>query len=65
MSTHRSTRVTGISRLGDSFLDARVRTGFSAAGYTGVRAEALTRIEQTLNEPGPHGLSAQLQDFWT
>lgn len=57
--------VSGISRLGDSFLDARVRTSFSAAGYTGVRAEALNRIEQTLNEPGPNGLSAKLQEFWT
>lgn len=57
--------VSAISRLGDSFLDARVRTSFSAAGYTGVRAEALSRIEQTLNEPGPHGLSAKLQEFWT
>ncbi len=57
--------VTGISRLGDAFLDARVRTSFSAAGYTGVRAEALTGIEETLNEPGPNGISSQLQGFWT
>lgn len=57
--------VSGISRLGDAFLDARVRTSFSAAGYTGVRADALNRIEETLNEPGPNGISAKLQGFWT
>lgn len=57
--------VTGISRLGDAFLDARVRTSFSAAGYTGARAQALSDIEGTLNEPGPNGISSQLQGFWT
>lgn len=57
--------VSGIARLGDSFLDARVRTSFSAAGYTNARAEVMGRVEKTLNEPGPFGLSAQLQDFWT
>lgn len=57
--------VSGISRLGDAFLDARVRTSFSAAGYTGARASALNSIEETLNEPGPNGLASKLQDFWT
>lgn len=57
--------VSGISRLGDAFLDARVRTSFSAAGYTGARADALNSIEETLNEPGPNGISAKLQGFWT
>lgn len=57
--------VSGISRLGDAFLDARVRTSFSAAGYTGARADALNSIEETLNEPGPNGISSQLQGFWT
>ncbi|POH73834.1 flagellar hook-associated protein FlgK [Arthrobacter glacialis] len=57
--------VSGISRLGDAFLDARVRTSFSVAGYTGARADALNSIEKTLNEPGPNGISSQLQGFWT
>lgn len=57
--------VSGISRLGDAFLDARVRTSFSAAGYTGARAGALNSIEETLNEPGANGLSSKLQGFWT
>lgn len=65
VKTGQGVGVTGISRLGDSFLDARVRTSFSAAGYTGVRADALTDIENSLNEPGPNGISAQLTGFWT
>lgn len=58
-------RVTGISRLGDSFLDARVRTSFSAAGYSSARAGALSKVEETLNEPGANGIAAQLQGFWS
>lgn len=57
--------VTGIARLGDVFLDARVRTSFAAAGYNGVRASALSTLEAGLNEPGKSGISAQLADFWS
>ncbi|ALE04194.1 flagellar biosynthesis protein FlgK (plasmid) [Arthrobacter sp. ERGS1:01] len=65
VKTGQGVGVTGITRLGDSFLDGRVRTSFSAAGYTSVRADALTNIENTLNEPGANGISSQLQGFWT
>ncbi len=65
IKTGQGVGVSGISRLGDAFLDARVRTSFSAAGYTGARAQALTGIEEILNEPGPNGISSQLQGFWT
>ena len=65
LKTGQGVGVSGISRLGDAFLDARVRTSFSAAGYTGARAQALNGIEATLNEPGPNGISSQLQGFWT
>ena len=57
--------VTGITRMGDAFLDARVRTSFSAAGYTSTRANALNQVEETLNEPSTNGLAAQLQGFWS
>lgn len=56
--------VTGISRLGDEFLDARVRTASSNSGYTTARAGALDGIEGVLGEPGPNGLSTGLQGFW-
>ncbi|MGA7204723.1 MAG: flagellar hook-associated protein FlgK [Specibacter sp.] len=65
VKTGQGVGVTGISRLGDAFLDARVRTSFSAAGYTSARAGALNSIEETINEPGPNGISTQLQEFWT
>ena len=57
--------VDGISRLGDAFAENRVRGTASEAGYTYVRADALTDIELSLNEPGTNGISARLQSFWS
>lgn len=56
--------VESIARLGNVYLDGRARAGVAAAGYTGVRAEVLTSLEDVLNEPGKNGLSTQLQRFW-
>ncbi|QNE15638.1 flagellar hook-associated protein FlgK [Pseudarthrobacter sp. NBSH8] len=56
--------VDGIARLGSSFLDAGVRSTAAQAGYTGFRSAELQRIEATLQEPGPHGISTALQGFW-
>lgn len=56
--------VDAIARLNNSFVDTRVRTSAAQAGYTGARAEALSGIEATLNEPGKDGISAQLNTFW-
>ncbi len=56
--------VDGIARMGDVFLDARVRSAAAAAGYWSARAEVMTSIESVLQEPGENGLSAQLQEFW-
>ncbi len=57
--------VDGVARLGDSFLDARVRSTTAAAGYTAVRSNALTSIEDSTHEPGANGISAKLQAFWS
>lgn len=57
--------VDGISRLGNSFLDAGVRSAGAQAGYAGVRSSALQGIEATLQEPGDNGISASLQKFWS
>ncbi|WP_247827929.1 flagellar hook-associated protein FlgK [Arthrobacter antioxidans] len=54
----------GITRLGDAHLDARVRITAGAAGYTAVRAQAFAGLEDGLREPGAHGVSASLQEFW-
>ncbi len=56
--------VTGITRLGDAMLDARVRTAFASAGYTTARANAATDIQDTMAEPGENAVSGQLQNFW-
>jgi flagellar hook-associated protein 1 FlgK len=57
-------RVDVIARLGDTFLDARVRGTAGASGYSTARATAMAGIETTLREPGSDGLSAKLNDFW-
>lgn len=57
--------VDGIQRLNDAALDARVRSTTALAGYSDTRASALTTLENSLNEPGTNGLSAQLQKFWS
>ena len=56
--------VDGIARLGNAQLDAHVRNSAAAAGYTAVRANSLSSIETSLNEPGENGISAKLDEFW-
>lgn len=57
-------RVVGIERLGDIYLDARLRAETGTASYTAARADALGRLETTLTEPADTGLSATLSTFW-
>ncbi|WP_460772430.1 flagellar hook-associated protein FlgK [Microbacterium sp. GXF7504] len=56
--------VTGVARLGDQVLDARVRDSLAAAGHTSVRALAATTAEAALAEPTEDGLAARLSVFW-
>ncbi len=57
--------VDGIARLGNSFLDAGVRSTAAQAGYAGYRSTELQQLEGSLNEPGPSGISTALQTFWS
>lgn len=57
--------VTGIARIGDVYLDARARGTAAAGGNLAVRANTLTAIQASLNEPGDNGISAQLHGFWS
>jgi flagellar hook-associated protein 1 FlgK len=57
--------VTAVQRLGDNFLDAKVRTTAAASGYWGVRANELSTLQASLNEPGKNGISAQLTNVWS
>jgi len=56
--------VDGIARLGNAQLDAHVRNSAAAAGYTAVRANSLSSLETSLNEPGVNGISTKLDEFW-
>jgi flagellar hook-associated protein 1 FlgK len=59
------TSVSGISRLGDAFLDARLRTETGASAYLATRADSFSKIEATVGEPGATGLSSQLSQMWS
>ena len=48
----RASRVTGIDRLADAFLDARLRTQTSGASYLKARADAYATLEGSIGEPG-------------
>jgi flagellar hook-associated protein 1 FlgK len=56
--------VTGIARLGDELLDARVRDALSTSGYWAARATASAQVEASMAEPTADGLAATLDRFW-
>lgn len=58
-------RISGIARLGDVFLDARLRAETASAGYQSTKATTLSNLQSTLTEPADNGLSAQLNKYWT
>lgn len=58
------TRVTGIDRLGDLFIDARVRSQTAGSAYLSATAAAYTTLEQGVGEPSTTGLSTQLSNLW-
>jgi flagellar hook-associated protein 1 len=57
-------QVTGVVRMNDVLIDARVRDTAATSGYWDVAAAAAGDVETGLNEPGPSGLSATLGGFW-
>lgn len=57
-------RVTGITRMADSFLDTRVRAETGASAFGAGRAAVLTRLEGMVTEPGDHGLAAGMAKLW-
>ncbi|MHC9044195.1 flagellar hook-associated protein FlgK [Microbacterium saperdae] len=56
--------VTGVARLGDAVLDARVRDALSTSGFWSARADAAGRAESMLAEPTTAGLAANMNRFW-
>ncbi|HYD55147.1 MAG TPA: flagellar hook-associated protein FlgK, partial [Gemmatimonadaceae bacterium] len=57
-------KVVGVERLGDIYLDARLRAETSTASFTSGRADALARLQTTITEPSEKGFAATLQAFW-
>lgn len=59
------TAVTGIDRLGDVFLDARLRNETSGASRLAAIASEYDTLEATIGEPGATGFSKDLSKFWS
>ncbi|WP_428909640.1 flagellar hook-associated protein FlgK [Niallia sp. Krafla_26] len=53
-----------IERIRDSFLDVQFRTENNKLGYWSSRADALSKMEDILNEPSNNGLAAVMGEFW-
>jgi flagellar hook-associated protein 1 FlgK len=58
-------QVTSMQRLGDDYLDAKVRSSTASSGYWGVRSNELSTLQASLHEPGTTGLSNQLTKVWS
>lgn len=56
--------VTGVARLGDDILDARVRDALGTSGFWVARATAAGQAEDVLAEPTKDGLAANMNRFW-
>jgi flagellar hook-associated protein 1 FlgK len=53
-----------IERIRNSFLDTQYRAENTKMGYWSSRSEALTKMEEIMNEPSENGLSVTLDRFW-
>lgn len=53
-----------VQRIRDSFIDSQYRQETNKLGYWESRSEAITQIEDVLNEPSDYGLAKSLDEFW-
>ncbi|OAH54604.1 flagellar biosynthesis protein FlgK [Domibacillus aminovorans] len=53
-----------VQRIRDSFLDVQYRTENTKLGYWSARADALTKVEDIMNEPTEEGLAATMTELW-
>jgi flagellar hook-associated protein 1 len=56
-------RVTGVARMTDAFIDARVRAEHGKQSYLDTRQGVLDRLEAGIGEPGDSGVSAVMDEF--
>src|SRR5690625_3177435 len=53
-----------VQRIRDQFLDFQYRSENSRLGYWNAKSEALSRLENLLNEPSDTGLTKAMDRFW-
>jgi flagellar hook-associated protein 1 FlgK len=53
-----------VQRIRDSFIDQQYRTENNKLGYWSAKADALSKVEDIVNEPSTEGLSAALTEMW-
>lgn len=56
--------VGDVHRIRDQFLDKQYRSENSRAGFWNTQSDALSRMEELLNEPSETGLSHTMSEFW-
>lgn len=56
---------TGVDRMVDALLDARVRREHGTQSYLDIRQSVLERVESGIGEPGDNGVAAAIADFRT
>lgn len=53
-----------IQRIRDSFVDTQYRQESNKLGYWETRSQAITQMEDVLNEPSDYGLAKSMDEFW-
>ena len=56
--------VTGVSRVNDAVVDARVNSTAGSAAYWSTTSTAVSSVEDSLNEPTTSGLASQMSTFF-
>ncbi|MEK3978415.1 flagellar hook-associated protein FlgK [Psychrobacillus sp. FSL K6-2836] len=53
-----------VQRIRDSFVDTQYRQESNKLGYWDSRSQAITQMEDVLNEPSDYGLAKSMNEFW-
>ncbi|MEH7439385.1 flagellar hook-associated protein FlgK [Neobacillus drentensis] len=56
--------VNQLARLREDYLDVQLRGENKSLGYWEAKGDALTKIEELLNEPSDDGLAHTMDEFW-
>lgn len=62
--TGEGVKVTGVTRMNDEFLEARMRLTNANLGKAEELQKSMAAVERTFGEPGDTGLQSKLADFW-